>query len=31
MRPELLTRIDVDAAVRYILDERFWVQEKWDA
>ena len=31
MRPELLTRIDVDAAARYILDERFWIQEKWDA
>jgi bifunctional non-homologous end joining protein LigD len=31
MRPELLTRIDVDQAARYILDDRFWVQEKWDA
>lgn len=31
MRPELLTRIDADQAARYILDERFWVQEKWDA
>lgn len=31
MRPELLTRIAVDQAARYILDDRFWVQEKWDA
>ena len=31
MRPELLTRIDVDQAARYVLDDRFWVQEKWDA
>ena len=30
MRPELLTRIGVDQAARYILDDRFWVQQKWD-
>lgn len=31
MLPELLTRIGIDDAARYILDDRFWVQEKWDA
>ena len=31
MRPEQLTRIGVDQAVRYILDDRYWLQEKWDA
>lgn len=31
MLPELLTRIPVNQAARYILDDRFWVQEKWDA
>lgn len=31
MRPELLTRIGFEEAARYILDEQFWVQEKWDA
>lgn len=31
MRPELLTRIDIDQAAPYILDDEFWVQEKFDA
>jgi ATP-dependent DNA ligase len=31
MRPELLTRIDAGQAARYILDDRFWAQEKFDA
>lgn len=31
MRPELLTRIGFEQAARYILDEQFWIQEKWDA
>ena len=39
MQPELLTRIrptmrggvpTLDEAARYIVDDRFWVQEKWD-
>jgi ATP-dependent DNA ligase len=31
MQPELLTRIDVNQVARYVLDDRYWLQEKWDA